>query len=74
MATINPFDEYNTEDAAGKGNNKKKKDKKLAGIGIGFPHSNVRIDTGVSIEDGKTYKRVLPDYGAGRIKNVRGKV
>ncbi len=25
MATMNPFDEYNTEDAAGKGNNKKKK-------------------------------------------------
>ena len=71
MATIIPFDEYNTEDAAGKGNNKKKKDKKLAGIGIGFPHSNVRIDTGVNIEDGKTYKRVLPDYGATRVKGPR---
>jgi len=28
MATMNPFDEYNTEDAAGKGS--KKKDKKTA--------------------------------------------
>ena len=28
MATMNPFDEYNTEDAAGKGG--KKKDKKMA--------------------------------------------
>jgi len=25
MATMNPFDEYNTEDAAGKGNKKNKK-------------------------------------------------
>jgi len=30
MATMNPFDEYNTEDAAGKGG--KKKDKKVAQI------------------------------------------
>ena len=38
-------------------------EKKIAGV-VGYPHSNVRIDTGVNIEDGKTYKRVLPDYGA----------
>ena len=38
-------------------------EKKVAGI-VGFPHSNVKIHTGVNIEDGKTYKRVLPDFGA----------
>ena len=30
MATMNPFDEYNTEDAAGKGS--KKKNKKIASM------------------------------------------
>ena len=45
-------------------------EKKLAGR-VGFPHSNVRIDTGVNIEDGKTYKRVLPDFGATRVKGPR---
>ena len=39
----------------------------MAGIGVGAPHSNVQIDTGTSIKTGKPYKRVLPDYGAGRI-------
>ena len=34
---------------------------------VGYPHSNVQIDTGTSIKTGKPYKRVLPDYGAGRI-------
>ena len=47
-------------------------EKKIAGI-VGFPHSNVRIDTGVNIEDGKTYKRVLLDQGATRIKGPRKK-
>jgi len=46
----------------------------IAGV-VGFPHSNVRIDTGVNIEDGKTYKRVLPDFGATRVRGpVKGKV
>ena len=44
----------------------------VAGV-VGFPHSNVRIDTGVNIEDGKPYKRVLPDFGATRIKGPRKK-
>ena len=39
---------------------------KVAGV-VGAPHSNVRIDTGVNAETGETYKRVLPDLGAGRI-------
>ena len=39
----------------------------IAGI-VGYPHSNVQIDTGEDITTGKTYKRVLPNYGAGRIK------
>jgi len=47
-------------------------EKKIAGI-VGFPHSNVRIDTGVNIEDGKTYKRVLPDFGATRVRGPRNK-
>ena len=45
---------------------------KVAGV-VGFPHSNVRIDTGVNIEDGKPYKRVLPDFGATRVKGPRKK-
>ena len=52
-----------SEDGSVKKRKGDKKAMKLAGI-VGFPHSNVRIDTGVNIEDGKTYKRVLPDYGA----------
>ena len=39
----------------------------IAGI-VGYPHSNVQIDTGEDITTGETYKRVLPNYGAGRIK------
>ena len=35
MATMNPFDEYNTEDAAGKGG--KKKNKKIAQNISGMP-------------------------------------
>ena len=49
-----------------------KKGVNLAGI-VGYPHSNVRIDTGVNIEDGKPYKRVLLDQGATRIKGPRKK-
>ena len=45
----------------------KTNDMMIAGI-VGYPHSNVQIDTGEDITTGKTYKRVLPDYGAGRIK------
>ena len=44
----------------------------LAGI-VGFPHSNVRIDTGVNAETGETYNRVLFDQGATRIKGPRKK-
>ena len=52
-----------------KGLSKKNKtnDMLIAGI-VGFPHSNVQIDTGEDITTGETYKRVLPNYGAGRIK------
>ena len=42
-------------------------DMTIAGI-VGYPHSNVQIDTGEDITTGETYKRVLPNYGAGRIK------
>ena len=45
---------------------------KVAGV-VGFPHSNVRIDTGVNAETGETYKRVLLDQGATRIKGPRKK-
>ena len=65
MANMNPFDEYRTEDAAGKGNKKKKK--KLAMLD--GPASNVKIYN--DLPGGA--KRVLPDLGAGRIGNVRPK-
>ena len=52
-----------SEDGSKKVRKGNKKGVNLAGV-VGYPHSNVRIDTGVNIEDGKTYKRVLPDYGA----------
>ena len=35
------------------------------------PSSPVRIDSGTSIETGKPYKRVLPNFGAGRIGEIR---
>ena len=38
---------------------------------VGYPHSNVRIDTGVNIETGKKYKRVLLDQGATRVRVPR---
>ena len=63
---------YN-EDGSKKVRKGNKKAVKLAGI-VGAPHSNVKIYTGVNIEDGKTYKRVLPDFGATRVKGPRGKV
>ena len=42
----------------------------ISQIGVGAPHTNVRIDTG---EDGygKPYKRVLPEHGGSRIGNIR---
>ena len=55
-----------SEDGSKKVRNGNKKAQKLAGR-VGFPHSNVRIDTGVNAETGETYTRVLPDLGAGRI-------
>ena len=44
----------------------------ISQIGVGAPHSNVRID---SAEDmyGNPYKRVLPNFGGSRIGNVRPK-
>ena len=45
----------------------KTNDMMIAGV-VGYPHSNVQIDTGEDITTGETYKRVLPNYGAGRIK------
>ena len=62
---------YN-EDGSKKVRKGNKKAVNLAGV-VGFPHSNVRIDTGVNAETGKTYKRVLPDSGAGRIGKIRPK-
>ena len=59
-----------SEDGSKKVRKGNKKAVNIAGV-VGFPHSNVRIDTGVNIEDGKTYKRVLPDYGATRVKGPR---
>ena len=53
-----------------KGSKKPISETKIAGR-VGFPHSNVRIDTGVNAETGKTYKRVLPDLGATRVKGPR---
>ena len=58
----NAFDEQNTEDAAGKGNKKKKKIALNQG-----PVSNVKVYS--DLPGGE--KRVLPDFGAGRIGNVR---
>ena len=62
-----------SEDGSKKVRKGNKKAVKLAGI-VGAPHSNVKIYTGENIEDGKTYKRVLPDFGATRVKGPRGKV
>tara|TARA_B100000161_G_scaffold248340_1_gene205127 strand:- start:300 stop:503 length:204 start_codon:yes stop_codon:yes gene_type:complete len=62
-----------TEGGSKKVRNGNKKAVNLAGT-VGYPHSNVRIDTGVNIEDGKPYKRVLPDFGATRVKGPRKKV
>ena len=45
----------------------------VAGV-VGFPHSNVKIHTGVNAETGETYKRVLLDQGATRVKGPRKKV
>ena len=42
----------------------------LAQAGVGAPHSNVRIDTHVD-GFGNTFKRVLPEFGAGRVGDVR---
>ena len=62
-----------SEDGSKKIRKGNKKAVNLAGV-VGYPHSNVRIDTGVNIEDGKPYKRVLPDFGATRVKGPRKKV
>ena len=35
------------------------------------PSTPVRIDSGTSIETGKPYKKVLPNFGAGRIGEIR---
>ena len=60
------------EDGSKKVRNGNKKAVELAGV-VGFPHSNVRIDTGVNAETGETYKRVLFDQGATRVKGPRKK-
>ena len=60
------------EDGSKKIRNGNKKAVELAGV-VGFPHSNVRIDTGVNAETGETYKRVLFDQGATRVKGPRKK-
>ena len=55
-----------------KGSKKPIPEKRIAGI-VGFPHSNVRIDTGVNAETGETYKRVLLNQGATRVRGPRKK-
>ena len=61
-----------SEDGSKKVRKGNKKAVNLAGV-VGFPHSNVKIYEGVNATDGTTYKRVLPDYGATRIKGPRKK-
>ena len=63
-----------SEDGSKKVRKGNKKAVNIAAIGVGYPHSNVKVYTGVNATDGSTYKRVLPDYGATRVKGVRGKV
>ena len=60
---------YN-EDGSKKVRKGNKKAVKLAGR-VGFPHSNVKVYTGVNAETGQSYKRVLPDLGATRVKGPR---
>ena len=60
------------EDGSKKVRNGNKKAVELAGV-VGFPHSNVRIDTGVNAETGEKFKRVLFDQGATRVKGPRKK-
>ena len=62
-----------SEDGSKKVRKGNKKAVKLAGR-VGFPHSNVKVYTGVNAETGQSYKRVLPDLGATRVKGPRGKV
>ena len=59
-----------SEDGSKKVRKGNKKAVNLAGV-VGFPHSNVKVYTGVNATDGTTYKRVLPDYGATRVKGPR---
>ena len=61
-----------SEDGSKKVRKGNKKGVNLAGV-VGYPHSNVRIDTGVNAETGETYKRVLLDQGATRVKGPRKK-
>ena len=53
-----------SEDGSKKVRKGNKKAVNIAALGVGYPHSNVKIYTGVNIEDGSTYKRVLPNRGA----------
>ena len=62
-----------SEDGSKKVRKGNKKAVNLAGV-VGFPHSNVKVYTGVNATDGTTYKRVLPDLGATRVRGPRGKV
>ena len=61
-----------SEDGSKKVRKGNKKAVNLAGV-VGSPHSNVKVYTGVNATDGTTYKRVLPDSGAGRIGKIRPK-
>ena len=61
-----------SEDGSKKVRKGNKKAVNIAGV-VGYPHSNVRIDTGVNAETGETYKRVLLDQGATRVKGPRKK-
>ena len=42
----------------------------ISQIGVGYPHTNVEIRTGTD-GYGKTYNRVLPNWGGSRIGNIR---
>ena len=62
-----------SEDGSKKVRKGNKKAVNIAGV-VGFPHSNVKVYTGVNAETGESYKRVLPDLGATRVRGPRGKV
>ena len=62
MATKNPFDEYNTEDAAGKGNKNPLKNMRRN------PNFELKIPTGGSVKGGAKREKEIDDF----YKKIRG--